>query len=77
MSDHSEEVWNRMGYEVISGEQPAYWHYGRAIYTPDQVEPVSDHSEEVWNRMGYEVKSGEEPAYWYYGRAIYAYDQVA
>lgn len=40
LKDHSEEVWERLGYRVIGGEDYAYKMYGREIYTPDQVELI-------------------------------------
>lgn len=35
--DHSEKVWNELGYSVKRGETYAYKFYGNEIYTPDQV----------------------------------------
>ncbi|WP_044411869.1 hypothetical protein [Thiomicrospira microaerophila] len=44
LSDHSAEVWRRMGYRVKSGEAYAYRFYGREIYTPDQVVSINDYT---------------------------------
>lgn len=38
--DHSEKVWNRMGYRVKYGETYSYKHYGNYIFTPKQVEKI-------------------------------------
>ncbi|WP_044414187.1 hypothetical protein [Thiomicrospira microaerophila] len=42
--DHTEAVWNRMGFRVKSGECYAYRYYGREIYSPDQVVSMNDYS---------------------------------
>lgn len=36
-TDHTEKVWNQLGYEVKDGETYAYKHYGNEIYRPNQV----------------------------------------
>ena len=36
-TDHTEKVWNQLGYVVKEGETYAYKHYGNKIYRPDQV----------------------------------------
>ncbi len=41
LKDHTEKVWERLGYRVIDGEIYTYKMYGNEIYTPDQVEKVS------------------------------------
>lgn len=36
--DHSEKVWNKLGYKVKNGEKCSYKFYGNEIFTPEQVE---------------------------------------
>ena len=38
--DHSERVWNRLGYKIKQGETYSYKFYGNEIYTPEQVEQI-------------------------------------
>ncbi len=40
LKDHSEKVWERLGYRVLGGESYTYKMYGKEIYTPDQVEQI-------------------------------------
>jgi len=40
LKDHSENVWERLGYKVIDGEDYTYKMYGKEIYTPNQVEQI-------------------------------------
>ena len=42
-TDHTEKVWNKLGYVVKNGETYAYKHYGNEIYRPDQVLKSSSH----------------------------------
>lgn len=42
--DHTEKIWNEMGYEVKYGESYSYKFYGNKIYTPDQVKKNSSYS---------------------------------
>ncbi len=35
--DHTAAVWERLGYQVKAGESYSYKHYGREIFTPNQV----------------------------------------
>jgi hypothetical protein len=86
---HTRAVWARMGYQVKSGETPAYTYYGNRVYLPSQVMRVQQlstsnqrisgeggHTARVWARKGYKVKSGEYRAYVYYGQEIFMPDQV-
>lgn len=41
--DHTEKVWNDLGYQIKSGEHYSYKHYGRKIYTPNQVEKIGSY----------------------------------
>lgn len=38
--DHSEKVWNKLGYEVKPGETYDYKFYGREIFKPHQVQKI-------------------------------------
>lgn len=38
--DHSERVWNKLGYEVKSGETYAYKYFGNEIFKPHQVQKI-------------------------------------
>ena len=40
--DHTEKVWNEIGYRVKDGETYSYKMYGKEIYTPEQVEKISN-----------------------------------
>jgi hypothetical protein len=56
--DHSEKVWNEMGYKIRYGETYSYRYYGNEIYTPDQVEECGydydcDYEESSTNSIKY------------------------
>lgn len=57
LTDHTAEVWERMGYQVKYGEQPSYKYYGKEIYTPNQVEkcnfPVKQRSLDYYKQKVY------------------------
>lgn len=50
--DHSEKVWNRLGYQVKPGETYSYKFYGNKIYTPDQVEKIGSHYQIKYSETG-------------------------
>jgi len=42
-TDHSEKVWNKLGYRIKRGESYSYKFYGNMIFTPDQVEKIGSY----------------------------------
>ena len=49
--DHTEKVWNRMGYRLKYGETYAYKYYGKEIFRPEQAERAS---------AGYKIRYSED-----------------
>ena len=41
--DHTEKVWNKLGYEIIPGETYDYKFYGREIFKPHQVQKIGSY----------------------------------
>ena len=37
LDDHTEKIWNKLGYQIQYGETYAYKMYGKEIFTPEQV----------------------------------------
>ena len=59
-TDHTEKVWNQLGYVVKEGETYAYKHYGNAIYTPDQVVSKKSISYKKPLQIGYGLSANQE-----------------
>lgn len=47
LKDHTEKVWDKLGYRVKSGETYSYKFYGREIFTPDQVEKIGNYRNRI------------------------------
>lgn len=45
--DHTEKVWNKLGYEVKPGETYDYKFYGREIFKPHQVQKIGNYRNRI------------------------------
>lgn len=45
--DHTEKVWNKLGYEVIPGETYDYKFYGKEIFKPHQVQKIGSYRSRI------------------------------
>lgn len=59
-TDHTEKVWNKLGYVVKNGETYAYKHYGNEIFTPDQVVSKKSISYKKPLQIGYGLSANQE-----------------